>query len=100
MNREQLAELNAIQIAALTVLASTVAAVGVFMVVRRRGRRDEQRTEEGRLSQIPIQPAVNTVAPAEIPQHFSEDLVVPGFTETGAEIVKQDREEGRSPEGV
>jgi hypothetical protein len=43
---------------------------------------------------------VNTVAPAEIPQHFSEDLVVPGFTETGAEIVKQDREEGRSPEGV
>jgi hypothetical protein len=100
MNREQLAELNAVQIAGLTLLASTAVAVGVFVIFRRRSRSGERQEDDSKASQAPIQPAVNTVAPAEVPQHFSEDLLVPGFTESGVEIAEQDRAEGRSPEGV
>jgi hypothetical protein len=100
MNREQLAELNAFQIAGLSLLASTLVAAGVFFLFRGRGRGAQPADENGRVGEIPIQPAVNTAAPVHAPHHFSEDLLIPGLTETGAEIASQDREEGRSPEGV
>lgn len=46
------------------------------------------------------QPDVNTVMPAQVPTHFTENVIVPGFTETGADIEEQDDRLGRSPEGV
>lgn len=48
----------------------------------------------------PIQPAVTAQMAAHVPDHFSEELIVPGFTETGQDIERQDEEHGRSPEGV
>lgn len=34
------------------------------------------------------------------PPHFTENIIVPGFTETGEQIMEQDAEQGWSPEGV
>jgi hypothetical protein len=43
-----------------------------------------------------ITPTPTTAAPA----HFTEDIIVPGVTETGEQIMRQDAEHGGSPEGV
>src|SRR5947209_18682396 len=99
MNRnkvDRMAELNAYQIAGLAMLGSTVAALTVVAARRRtklfrRGDRAEP---------VPVQPAVSASSGVEMPQHFSEDLVVPGLTHTGPEIAHHDEQDGRSPEGV
>jgi len=88
---------------ATAVLTSSATALVVlyFLRLRRRGR-DTTRSGGGRpaVGGAPVQPAVSTAAPADAPSHFSEDLLVPGLTSTGPEIVRQDIEDGRSPEGV
>jgi hypothetical protein len=47
-----------------------------------------------------VQPAVEVEMPATVPHHFTEELIIPGFTETGADVEEQDAHNGRSPEGV
>jgi hypothetical protein len=46
------------------------------------------------------QPAVDTSMPTKVPDHFTEDVILPGFTETGQDVERDDETEGRSPEGV
>ena len=64
-------------------------------IVRSGGSEPEEGTPEAA-----AQPAVDTTVSAERPAHFSEDLLIPGLTHTGAEIEAGDEEEGRHPEGV
>ena len=115
MDRTHLQEPRAYQYALLTVgavLVSVATALGVVFLLRRRTPSLHQPAGEGenrsetaasggsREEQDPIQPAVDTVAPAEVPHHFTETLLVPGYTFTGEQILEQDDADGRSPEGV
>ena len=95
-SKDRLGDLKGYQIAGLALLASTLAALGVVFVLRR----------SGILSGPPLppematQPAVPHSTDEGTPNHFTEELLVPGLTYTGEEIAEQDREIGRSPEGV
>jgi hypothetical protein len=37
---------------------------------------------------------------AAAPPHFTENIIVPGLTETGEQIMRDDAQHGRSPEGA
>lgn len=104
----RLARLKSYQIAGLTVVISTIAAIAVFLAFEWK-----QGTAEITLSTQPgdgssnnaprdaMQPAIDTVVTStHVPRHFSEDVVLPGLTETGADIAHEDATKGRSPEGV
>src|ERR1700682_6481778 len=91
----KLARLNAYQIAGLALLTSTVAAVSVLIAIRF-ALHDDASVENPREPQ----PAADTRAQGRAPSDFSEDSVLPGFTETGADVLRHDGERGRSPEGV
>jgi hypothetical protein len=95
---DRLSDLSALQIALLAMAASTVAAVATLLGLRRLGivRRRSNAHEVG----VPAQPAVPVTTGASFPNHFSEDIVVPGLTHTGADVQAQDERDGRSPEGV
>ena len=97
MDQKTLANLKPYQIVGLAILLSTAAALTVAFLL---GRRSPQELPDSTIEQMAPQPAVGTAAPPDVPHHFSEDLVVPGFTETGAEISHDDETEGGSPEGV
>jgi len=106
MKRDRLGEMNSLQIAGLTVLTSAAAALGVLFALRKTGflqrpadseREDERQPGKGDPA---AQPAVDTSAPVSAPRHFSEDVVLPGKTETGEDVVREDDEEGRSSAGV
>ena len=99
MDREKtdrLGELNGYQIAALAILASTLAALGVLYALRRIGILGAPPVPP----EFATQPAVPHGQEERTPDHFTEELLVPGITHTGEEIAEQDRENGRSPEGV
>jgi hypothetical protein len=85
--------LNVYEIAGLAIAASAIAAATVLVAVRRMYRGQELRGSAG----MSNQPAID---PEQVPQHFSEDLIIPGFTQTGAEIADEDARDGRSHEGV
>jgi hypothetical protein len=95
MDREkllQLGRLNAVQIAVLSVATSAFAALAVLFslrrfIYRRPGTPDEDRRDDH--------------APeGHARDHFSEDMLVPGLTHTGPEILAEDGKIGRSAEGV
>jgi|SRR5947209_18407927 len=95
---DRLSALSALQIAGLAIAGSTLVAVGTLFGLRRLGlvrRRPTENTET-----VEPQPAVPVVASSSIPNHFSEDAVIPGMTYTGADVRRQDELQGRSPEGV
>jgi hypothetical protein len=89
-----LGRLNSYQVAGLAVLTSAIAAGAVLIIMRRFVFQTPDGSETSR------QEAERTMSGAEIPTHFSEDLIIPGKTATGPEIEDQDATEGRSPEGV
>lgn len=92
---DRLAGLTALQIAALALGGSTIAAVVTLIGLRRIG------LVRARSDANPAPRAAGPVMPAvAVPRHFSEDVVVPGITSTGADVRKQDERDGRSPEGV
>lgn len=99
---DRLGELNPLQIAGLAVLSSAIVAGTVTALVRRffhHGAHPDETADDGLL--VPTsQPATAEPLPADVPQHFTEALIVPGITESGAEISEQDANDGRSPEGV
>ncbi len=97
-NIDKLSELNKYQIAGLAVLGSTLAALSVVFTLRRLGL--VRRPAAPDAVDGPAQTPEGAVMSTEIPHHFSEDLLVPGLTYTGAEVQQQDDHDGRSPEGV
>ena len=90
--------MGAVGIAGLALVTSTIAALVVLFGLRRLlGRAPTERlTGTGQT----VQPAVDAQMAADMPEHFSEDLVIPGFTQTGIDIEEQDAQSGRSSEGV
>lgn len=105
-NRIRLARLNSLQIAGLAVLTSTLAALSVLFAVRLAMGRHRPVTADVATampeSTAPdtVQPAVDSEMEARLPHHFTEDLIIPGFTETGQDVLRDDETAGRSPEGV
>lgn len=107
MERERLTTRNSLQIAGLGVLVSAIVSLGVIFTMRflTGSQRPSSDTDEwsngsARGTPPPVQPAVGIEMPATVPHHFTEDVVIPGFTETGQDIELQDDTDGRSPEGV
>ncbi|HLJ67420.1 MAG TPA: hypothetical protein VKX16_08675 [Chloroflexota bacterium] len=92
--QQKLGTLNAYQVAGLAVLTSTVAAIAVLIALRRF------------IAPAPAEPgsrgkvSLSGRGRSGVPHHFSEELIVPGFTETGAQVLAEDESSGRSPEGV
>jgi hypothetical protein len=101
MNKEKvdrLSGLSAVQIAVLAMVGSTIAAVATLMGLRRLGIvRGKPAVSP---AEVPPQPAVPIMTKTTVPAHFSEDIVVPGLTYTGADVRAQDERDGRSTEGV
>ncbi len=95
---DKLSDLNKYQIAGLALLGSTLAALSVIFTLRRFGLVSRRVAPEA--MDAPGQTPDGAVMSSEIPHHFSEDLLVPGLTYTGAEVQQQDDHDGRSPEGV
>jgi len=96
MKQEKLAvlgRLNAYQIAGLSIVMSTAAALGVLFTIRR--------WFSGRIGPRAQETASGVGgAGRATPEHFSEDLLLPGITHTGDQIRHEDSRAGRSPEGV
>lgn len=93
---DKLGELNGYQIAGLAILASTLAALGMVFLLRRSGLLGARPLPP----EMATQPAVPHTQDNGTPNHFTEELLVPGITYTGEEVAEQDRVAGRSPEGV
>lgn len=110
--RGGLARLSSLQIALLAVMMSTIMAVGVLIAVRMlmggnpapeglsTAGEAPAGAPDGNTAFDSVQPAVDTEMTVEIPHHFTEDLIVPGLTETGQDVLRDDDTLGRSPEGV
>lgn len=92
--------LSALQIALLAMLGSTVAAIATLIGLRRIGIVGSRAEADSTAATTPPQPAVPVNTAPSLPTHFSEDIVLPGLTFTGAEVSAQDERDGRSPEGV
>lgn len=84
-------ELKSYQMGALGIVVSTVIAGAMVLLLRKTAFAPSEYWSPG---------DSETGAPAATPHHFSETLVVPGFTETGEEIAEQDAVFGQAPEGV
>ena len=106
---DRLGRLNRYQIAALAFITSAVAAVAVLLAIRRflftqtpesSVAPAADRRAEDTFSDSMEQPDTPEAMGTAIPHHFSEDLIVPGLTKTGPEILQDDDQDGRSPEGV
>jgi hypothetical protein len=97
--------LSAIRITLLAFVTSTVAAVGMLLALRglllkKEALPADPREIDTRGGEGTVQPAVETEMDSTLPHHFSEDLIIPGFIQTGVEVEQRDAESGRSPEGV
>lgn len=102
---DRLARLNAYQLAGVAVATSTGVALAVLLALRRflftpaaSARADEPET--------PVSARHSDGAPyapqwvEAVPHHFTEELVVPGLTQTGEQVLREDMRNGRSREGV
>jgi len=104
MQPDQLSDAKTYRVAAVAgiaaIIASSVTALTVIFFLRWQRQTHAEKRDELQVEQVPTQPAVNTIAPAQMPDHFTENLLVPGITHPGSEIAQHDDSEGRSPEGV
>lgn len=100
MNNRRLAELGPLQLAAIAMAASIASALLVVLAGRLWTNNQGSPIDDSGVERIPSQPDVDTAMPADVPSHFTEELIVPGFTETGADVERDDDTLGRSPEGV
>lgn len=101
MKREQLSnrlsDMSTTQIAGGAVGLALLLGLAGFGAARLARRLKGSGDAAGR---VPVQPAVDRAMPAQVPDHFTEELIIPGLTETGADVERQDDTIGRSPEGV
>lgn len=86
---------GAVSVAALALFGSAIAAIATRYILRR-----TLLSSGPRLRPTPVQPAIGKEMPDAVPSHFTEDLIVPGFTATGADVERQDDVFERSPSGV
>jgi hypothetical protein len=114
MERNQVSRLSPYQSLVLAVIMSMLTALAVLFALRLRDHTavsepaapppapdtNEPPAAPAMAPADAAQPAVSTASQTEVPNHFSEDLIVPGFTHTGPEIVEQDIREGARPDGV
>jgi hypothetical protein len=108
MNNRKITDLGPLQLTGIALVVSVISAVAVLLATRR--RLDASRTltstpgralmDTSGADRIPPQHEVDTAMPSQVPNHFSENLIVPGITETGADVERDDDTLGRSPEGV
>lgn len=93
-----LGDLNAYQIAGLAFFISTVAAIGTLLVLRRTvlHERPMPASSDG----SPDSASEPGLEVDSIPRHFSESLIIPGFTATGETVAEADARDGHSAEGV
>jgi hypothetical protein len=90
MNRDTIKHLSPVQLAVAAITFSLLCSLGAYMVTRRLRLH----------ASIPDQPAIDRPVSETAPPHFTEDMVIPGFTETGEQIEQDDDTTGRSPGGV
>lgn len=95
---DRLSALSALQIAALAIAGSTVAAIATLIGLRRLGLVGNRPGDAS--DAVQPHPAAGNRMSAGVPRHFSEDVVIPGMTFTGLDIREQDERAGRSAEGV
>lgn len=100
MNNRKLAELGPFQLAGIALAASIVSAILVMLAGRRWKGAEGRALDVSGAKRIPQQPEVDMAMPSTIPSHFTEELILPSFTETGADVERDDDTLGRSPEGV
>jgi hypothetical protein len=100
MNNRRLAELGPIRLAGIAMVASIGSALLVLLFTRLWSGAAGPEMDTSGADRIPQQPEVDLAMPATVPGHFTEELVIPGFTETGADVERDDDTLGRSPEGV
>lgn len=107
MNRKQLDRLSPLHLIGGTIFFSLVFSAAVYLTNRALRGGDPSGTEDGEsggtgvgTSSVPVIPTVDPGTPDPEPAHFTEAAMVPGFTETGAQIEHDDDVEGRSPGGV
>jgi hypothetical protein len=108
VNNRTLANLSPLQLGLIALGVSLGSALGVMLVTRMAGgmrgepadHPESGPSDTAGAERIPPQPEIDTAMPDVVPSHFSENLVIPGFTETGAQVEQDDDTQGRSPEGV
>lgn len=84
-------------LAGLATLTSSVVAVAVHYAVRMRRRAPRSVTYSADQLEVETVPSPGS---SHTPDHFSEDVILPGFTATGAQVREDGITRGRSPEGV
>jgi hypothetical protein len=99
MNNRKLAELGPLRLAGIAMAGSIISAI-LVLLAGRLFNRAETKAVDTSANRIPPQPEVDMAMPATVPTHFTEELILPNFTETGADVERDDDTRGRSPEGV
>ena len=90
MKRDSLRGLGPIQVAGVGILVSATSSLAVYLITRKFGAGNP----------VPEQPATDRPITETAPLHFTEEIVVPGITETGEQIEQHDDTLGRSRGGV
>ncbi len=93
MSRDQLTRLKPAWMAVVAILLSLLCVTAVYIATRILGDSPTPNPE-------PDQPATDTPITETPPPHFTEEMIIPGITETGMQILEDDDTEGRSPGGV
>ncbi len=100
MNDRKLAGLGPLQLAGIAMAASIISAILVMLAGRKWKPAAGLAIDVSGVKRIPPQPEVDLAMPSSVPTHFTEELILPSFTETGADVERDDDTWGRSPEGV
>lgn len=99
MNNRKLAELGPLRLAGIAMAGSVISAI-LVMLAGRLFNRVQSKAIDTSANRIPPQPEADMAMPTTVPSHFTEELILPSFTETGADVERDDDTWGRSPEGV
>lgn len=102
MKTDRLTKLGPFHLAAGAMVFSLLISLMVMAATWLLTRAGSAPQTEGSSTETPsvVQPELETPISTEPPSHFTEEIIVPGFTQTGAQIAEEDATRGSSPEGV